>query len=197
MEPRYNIAPSQPVAAIRQSPQGRELVMLRWGLVPFWVKELKTGYSMINARAETVAEKPSFRTAFQRRRCLIPADGFFEWKPQAQGKQPYYIHRLDGEPLALAGLWDRWESPDQVIESCTILVTEANDLMRPIHDRMPVILDREHYRPWLDVSRFDRGQLQALLRPYGGNDLECYPVDKHINNARNDDVRCLKLQDSR
>jgi putative SOS response-associated peptidase YedK len=193
LEPRYNIAPSQPVAVVREASTGRELVMLRWGLIPFWAKVPKTGYSMINARSETVAEKPAFRAAFRQRRCVIPADGFYEWKRAEHGKQPYHIRRRGGEVLALAGLWERWERSGQMVESCTILVTEANDLMRPIHDRMPVILAPEDYEAWLDGSRFDSRRLQQLLRPYGGNDLEAYPVSKFVNKPGNDDARCLQL----
>lgn len=146
---RYNIAPSQSVAAIRvlSGEEGRELVSLRWGLIPHWAKEAKSEYSTINARAETVAEKPTFRAAFRRRRCLIPADGFFEWSPtpDGTGKQPWYVTRKDGGLFAFAGLLERWEPADgmegQAVDSCTIIVTEANDLLRRIHDRMPVILD--------------------------------------------------------
>ena len=152
VDPRkYNIAPSQQVLAVRNDENGeRELVDLRWGLVPPWAKEPKTGYSMINARAETVAEKPSFKRPLKSRRCLIPADGFYEWHKTADGKQPYFIHLKSDEPFAFAGLWEHWqgkagEHAGEVVESCTIIVTRANSLMAPIHDRMPVILPAEHY----------------------------------------------------
>lgn len=145
VQPRYNIAPTQPVAVVRRIDRGRELSMLRWGLVPSWAKDPKIGARMINARAETVATKPAFRTALRRRRCLVPADGFYEWAKSAGGtKQPHYITRRDGRPFAFAGLWESWDGPDgSSIESCTIVTTEANDLVGRIHDRMPVILS-EH-----------------------------------------------------
>lgn len=139
---QYNIAPSQDVAAVRLNREGkkRELAMLHWGLVPFWAKDPKIGYRTINARAETLATKPSFRNAFKKRRCLIVADGFYEWQKTNGKKQPFLIHMKDDRPFAFAGLWEHWKGDDEVIESCTIIVTEANDLMKPIHDRMPVIL---------------------------------------------------------
>ncbi|MGD8312741.1 MAG: SOS response-associated peptidase, partial [Gammaproteobacteria bacterium] len=137
--PRYNIAPSRDIAAIRQGGQGRECVPLRWGLVPAWSDEPKTRYSTINARAETVADKPAYRQSFRHRRCLIPATGFYEWQQAGDGRIPHHIRRKDGGLFAFAGLWDRWEKAETTLESCTIIVTAANKLMAPIHDRMPVI----------------------------------------------------------
>ena len=165
--PRYNIAPSQPIAAVRAVPagSGRELALLRWGLIPSWSKDPAIGNRLINARAETAKEKPSFRNAFRRHRCLIPASGFYEWLRWERGKQPYFVRMRDGHPFAFAGLWDRWESPDKgVIETCTILTTAANDVLAPIHDRMPVILPPREYDRWLDPSTPEHGLAGAPPR---------------------------------
>ncbi len=190
LAPRYNIAPSQDVLAIRQGPAGREAVMLHWGLVPFWAREVKTGYRMINARAETVAQKPAFRAAYRRRRCLVPADGFYEWRSGPRGKQPCHITLADGAPFAIAGLWERWEG-DGTLESCTLIVTAANALVEPIHDRMPVILDPADYGAWLDPAT-EPGVLGALLRPYPPQGMCAHPVSTRVNNPRNDDPACLE-----
>jgi putative SOS response-associated peptidase YedK len=194
LQPRYNIAPTQTVAAVRLSPEreNRELVMLRWGLVPFWADDPKTGYRMINARAETVGTKPAFRQAFVKRRCLIVADGFYEWQKRNGSKQPFLIHRQDDRPFAFAGLWERWDKGEEEIESCTIIVTEANDLLEPIHDRMPVILDPDDYDLWLDPEFGDRNKLGDMLRPHSGEGLEAYPVSTVINNPRNDTDKCVE-----
>jgi putative SOS response-associated peptidase YedK len=184
--PRYNIAPSQDVPAVRANDDGYALVMLHWGLVPSWAKESKSRYSMINARAETVAEKPAYRTPLRHRRCLIPADGFYEWKQNNGRKQPFYIRMKGGEPFAFAGLWEHWEGDGQVVESCSIIVTEANEVVRPIHDRMPVILAPEDYRLWLDPTLIKTAPLQALLRPYPGEAMETYAVSARVNSPRND-----------
>lgn len=193
IEPRYNIAPSQEVPVIRPAGEGnRELVKLRWGLIPFWAEEPKTGYSMINARAETVAKKPAFRAAFRKRRCLVPADGFYEWKTSARGKQPHHIRMRDHSIFAFAGLWEHWEDEDgQMIESCTIIVTDANELLRPIHDRMPVILDQEQYSSWLDVENVNAQRAQELLIPYPGDRLQAYPVSTRVNSPTHDDDGCI------
>ncbi len=167
MQPRYNIAPTQPVAAVRVSPASmvREMALLHWGLIPFWAKDRKIGNRMINARSETVAEKPAFRAAFKRRRCLVAADGFYEWQKQDGGKQPYYIRRHDGRPFAIAGLWESWKSEDEaVIESCTLLTTTPNELIRPLHNRMPVILHPKDYDLWLDLET-EMTALQPLFLP--------------------------------
>lgn len=192
---RYNIAPSQPVAAVRVAADGiRELVALRWGLIPHWAKEAKLEYSTINARAETAAEKPAFRSAFRYRRCLIPVDGFYEWqlRPQAKLKQPWYICRQDGEVFAFAGLWERWQSQEESIESCTILVTDANELLCSIHDRMPVILDPLDYELWLDPSQHDPKLLKSLLKPYPASLMTAWKVSLRVNNPQNDDPACLE-----
>jgi putative SOS response-associated peptidase YedK len=208
--PRYNIAPTQEVpvirlggaapprmAVVRQSETGggRRLDILRWGLIPHWAKDAKFGYRTINARAETVATQPAFRDAFRKRRCLVPANGFYEWRRLLEGgkevKQPHYIRRRDGRPLALAGLWDRWVAPDgETIESFTIITTEANDLVRPLHNRMPVILRPEDYEAWLNPeTRLE--QLGALLRPCPADWLIEGEVSRQVNNPRNDDPRCI------
>jgi putative SOS response-associated peptidase YedK len=194
LEARYNIAPSQPVAAARVSPEHgrRELVALRWGLVPAWAEDLKIGYRLINARAETAATKPSFRLAFRSRRCLIPADGYFEWQQQDGKKQPFYFHKRDGQPFAFAGLWERWAPPDaEAVESCTILTTAANDLARPVHDRMPVIVAPTDFSQWLDPNAQPK-TLQALLRPYPAEEMDAYAVTTFVNNPKNQGPRCVE-----
>lgn len=190
--PRYNIAPTQQVAVIRQSDGNRELSEMRWGLIPSWAKDEKIGSRMINARSETAAEKPSFRAAFRRRRCLIPADGFFEWQKVEGGKQPYLIGLLNDRPFAFAGLWERWEHPQgDAIESCTILTTTPNELLADIHDRMPVILSDDAYDPWLDPT-CDPDALQELLTPYPPDELQMTPVSTVVNNPRNDVPECVE-----
>lgn len=180
--PRYNVAPSQPVGAIRTAEDGsREWVTLRWGLIPAWAAEPRTVYSTINARAETVAEKPTYRQAFRRRRCLIPADGFYEWRKLGARKQPYCIAPADGEPVAFAGLWERWERDGQTLESCTIVVTQANALVAPIHDRMPVILDPAAEARWLDPHVTDPAALCPLLVPCPPERLRLWPVGTAVN----------------
>jgi putative SOS response-associated peptidase YedK len=193
--PRYNIAPSQDVAAVRVTPenQKREVVWLRWGLIPFWAKEPKTDYSTINARAETVATKPTFRQAFQKRRCLIVTDGFYEWQKTDGRKQPFYIHRKDDLPFAFAGLWERWKGDADQIESCTIIVTQPNAVLKPIHDRMPVILSPADFDTWLDPGFADRTTLEALLRPYPPAEFEAYPVTTAVNNPKNDVPQCIAI----
>lgn len=194
LPPRYNVAPSQPVAAVVQLPDApRQLRLLQWGLIPAWVKDPSIGYKTINARAETVAEKPSFRSAFRHRRCLIPADGFYEWQHAADSKskkQPYFISLQDCQPLAFAGLYERWENPaGEILETCTILTTTANEIMAPIHERMPVILAPDEHGLWLDSSaKIDR--LQALLDPYPAAAMQLYPVSTLVNSPKNDSAEC-------
>ena len=191
--PRYNVAPTQTVPIVRSVPNGRELAMVRWGLVPSWSKGPDSRYSMINARAETVTEKPSFRTPFRRRRCLVPADGFYEWKKANGAKQPYRIALNDGRPFAFAGLWDSWESADETaIESCTIIVTDANELVRPIHDRMPVILDPGNHVRWLDVEGTPADEAAEMLRSYPSERMTAYPVSRMVNSPKNDDPKCIE-----
>ena len=183
LQPRYNIAPTQDIAAVREGEAGRELTLLRWGLVPFWAKDPSIGNRMINARAETVAEKPSFRAAFRHRRCLVLADGFYEWKKEAAGKTPYLISLASGEPFALAGLWEHWKAKesDETIDSATLITTEANSFMNQLHHRMPVILEPTTAERWLagDDDVLDE-VTQAGLR------LRAWPVDRRVNNARNE-----------
>ena len=194
LSPRYNIAPSQPVAAVRAAPAGtgRELALLRWGLIPSWSKDPAIGNRLINARAETASQKPSFRNAFKRHRCLIPASGFYEWQRRELRKQTFYIRMHDGRPFAFAGLWDRWESPDKgVIESCTILTTATNALLGPIHDRMPVILPPGKYDRWLDPSLQDPDSLAPLLVPFPTEDMIAFPVSPRVNAPSTDDEGCI------
>ena len=193
--PRYNIAPTQPVAVLRAPPDRdvRRIEMLRWGLVPSWAKDPAIGNRMINARSETVDQKPSFKAAFRRRRCLVLADGFYEWQRLKRGKQPYYIHLIDGGPFAFAGLWEEWADPDgSVIETCTILTTSANELMADLHDRMPVILDRSAYELWLDATVHDARVLAPLLQPFPSEKLAAHAVSTWVNSPRNDDQACIK-----
>ncbi|HKI36710.1 MAG TPA: SOS response-associated peptidase [Gemmataceae bacterium] len=192
LEPRYNVAPTQPVAAVRLDDGRRALVLLRWGLIPSWAKDPGIGNSLINARSETAAEKPSFRSAFRQRRCLVPASGFYEW--QATGgkhKQPYHFRRRDGKPFAFAGLWERWHDGDgQPVETCAILTTEANAVVRPVHDRMPVILPPGDFAAWLD-PRTPGAEVGALLRPYPAEEMTGVPVGRYVSNPRNEGPQCL------
>jgi putative SOS response-associated peptidase YedK len=192
--PSYNVAPSQAVAIIRQQAGRRSMARVRWGLVPAWSKAAKTGFSTINARAETVASKPAFRAAFRQRRCLVPADGWYEWQALAntQAKQPWFISSQAGKPLALAGLWELWQNPQGgVLESCSIIVTEANDFMQPIHERMPVILAPASWDDWLSPATKDTQALHNFLKPYAGNDLTAWPVSVLVNSPRHDSAECL------
>lgn len=189
---RYNIAPTQNVAAVRATTTGRALGLLRWGLIPHWADDPKIGYRLINARADTVASKPSFRSAFKQRRCLIAADGFYEWQKQDGAKQPFYIRRQDGEPFAFAGLWEHWQGVEEGIESCTIITTDANELMKPIHDRMPVILAPADYDRWLDPAVQKADLLQPLLRPFPADALAAFPVSTRVNNAKNEGPTCIE-----
>jgi putative SOS response-associated peptidase YedK len=193
--PGYNVAPTQPVLAIRRTEEGkRELVPLRWGLVPSWSKGPDSRYSMINARAETVNSKPAYRNAFKHRRCIIPTEGFYEWKGGKGGKSPYLIRREDSAPFAMAGLWERWRSEEgEALESCTIIVTDANELVRDIHDRMPVILAREDYEGWLDPNNKDFERLQAILTPANPERWTMHPVSRQVNSPRNDGPELLEV----
>ena len=199
LRPRYNVAPSQDVAVARATEGGRILSMLRWGLIPAWAKDPAVGHRLINARSETVAEKPSFRTAFRHRRCLIPADGFYEWRREGKTRQPWLFGPRDGTPLVFAGLWERWtvperaaltgslaeRSPGDAVETCTILTTVANETVAPVHGRMPVILPRGAWDAWLlgeDVP----------LAPYPAGDMTANPVSTHVNRPANDDPRCVE-----
>jgi putative SOS response-associated peptidase YedK len=194
VQARYNIAPSQSIPVVRLTPEGkeRELAFLRWGLIPAWAKDLSFGARTINARSETIADKPAFRTAFRRQRCLIPADGFYEWKKAGKNKQPYVIRPADGHPLSFAGLWDRWQSPEgEVLETATIITTAANEVLRPLHERMPAILPREHYALWLDPQQ-QKDNLLQLLMPYPDRLLTLYPVTPWVSDAHHEGERCLE-----
>ena len=199
LRPRYNVAPSQDVAVVRAVDGGRSVSMLRWGLIPAWAKDPAIGYRLINARSETVAEKPSFRSAYRRRRCLIPADGFYEWQRLGKIRQPWLFGLRDGAPFALAGLWERWTVPEGAeltgslaelgagdpVETCTILTTAANETVAPVHGRMPVILPRDACDPWLageDVS----------LAPFAADAMTAHPVSTLVNRPANDDPRCVE-----
>jgi putative SOS response-associated peptidase YedK len=189
--PRYNIAPSQPVVTIRQDAREpvRTLSTMRWGLIPSWSKDPSIGYKTINARAETVATTPSFREPFKSQRCLVPADGFYEWKREAKTKQPYCFEVNDGELFAFAGLWDRWMNPrGELIESCSILTTTPNSLLADIHDRMPVILSPENHDLWLDPGLSNTSSLSEMLKPFDPRSLRRYPVSTRVNNVQNDDA---------
>jgi putative SOS response-associated peptidase YedK len=167
---------------------------MRWGLVPTWSKDPKAGPPIINARAETLATKPAFRSAFKRRRCLIPADGFYEWQKiaGAKVKQPFYIRLAKDRPFAFAGLWEKWHNDEgSLLESCTIVTTEPNDVMRPLHDRMPVILPDEEYARWLDPKNEDVDELQELLRPYPAEEIAACPITTFVNSPRNDGPECI------
>jgi putative SOS response-associated peptidase YedK len=192
LKPSYNVAPSQPILVARNAEQGgRELAALHWGLIPHWSKEPQTAYSTINARAETVAVKPAFRLAFQRRRCLIAADAYYEWKALAHGKQPYAIQMQDGEPFAFAGIWECWSRGEQRVESCAIIVTVANELTQAIHDRMPVILAPEDYAVWMDPTLTDKQGLLELLKPCPSARMRTFSVSKRVNNPRYDTPELL------
>ena len=185
-DPGYNIAPTESVLTVRNV-EGREAAFMKWGLIPFWAKDPKIGARMINARAETVAEKPAFRNALKRRRCLILADGYYEWQKTPVGKRPYRIIMKSGEPFAMAGLWETWKDHQgKVVPSCTIITTSANDFLSPIHDRMPVILPRESEDLWLDPDTDDAAVLTGMLIPYSDEALIAYEISAMVNYARND-----------
>lgn len=195
--PRYNIAPSQPVVIIRQNTHTlqRELTHVLWGLIPSWAKDVAIGNRMINARSESAAVKPGFRGAMKYRRCIVPADGFYEWKEQgnARGKLAYYIHRKDDSMLALAGLWEHWQGPGgEEIETCALLTTTPNELMATIHDRMPVILAEEECDRWIDTTIQDVDAVTDLLGPCPADWLTMVPVSSYVNSQKNDGERCMQ-----
>lgn len=188
LQPRYNIAPSQPVAVIPNTGDNK-VTMYKWGLIPSWSKDPAIGDRMINARSESLAEKPSFRNPYRRRRCLILADGFYEWKqnPGMKSKQPVFIHLKDNRPFAFAGLWELWNSPDgSEIRSCTIITTQPNSLLEPIHNRMPVILPPDAYTQWLTPEEQQPAQLNSLLVPYPADEMDAFPVSKMVNSPEYD-----------
>jgi putative SOS response-associated peptidase YedK len=190
----FNIAPTQQVAAIRLDPEkgSRTLSLLKWGLVPSWAEDPAIGNRMINARADSAATKPSFRHAFKAKRCLIVADGFYEWQKLEGRKQPYFIHLKTDRPFAFAGLWERWDKGGEPLESCTILTTDANSLMTPIHDRMPVVVPKAAYGLWLDPTVHEVDKLQEILRPFPPEEMEAYPVSTLVNKPSNDVEGCIR-----
>lgn len=193
--PRYNLAPTQliPTVLVTDEEQKRQFKMLQWGLIPGWAKDPKMGARMINAKAETVSEKPAFRSAFKKRRCLVLADGFYEWHEQNGEKQPFYFRLKQSQPFAFAGLWEHWKDAEgEVIESCTIITTEANDIVRPIHDRMPVILAPDYYEQWLDPKVQKPELLQPLLQPYHPEEMTAYAVSTKVNSPRHDSPECIE-----
>jgi putative SOS response-associated peptidase YedK len=195
LQPRYNIAPTQPIAVVRRIPAGapRTLALLRWGLVPTWSKEPRNRALLINARAESLMEKPSFRDAFERRRCLVPATGFYEWKNAPGGKEAFLIRRQAGEPFAFAGLWEPANPREPGSQpTCAIITTDPNDVLRPIHDRMPVILAPEDWDRWLDPEMRRTGALRPLLRPCAPEFLAAIRVGPAVNNAGNDTPACVQ-----
>lgn len=194
--PRFNIAPTQPVAVVRcaagELASQRELTWLRWGLIPSWAKDPAIGNRMINARAETVSEKPAYRTAFRRRRCLVVADGFYEWQRSGGRKQPFFIRMRDDRPFAFAGLWESWQGRKEgPVESCTLLTTAPNELLEPIHNRMPVILGSGDYQQWLDSAVQEPEPLELLLRPFPAGGMVADPVNTYVNSPSRDDPRCI------
>jgi putative SOS response-associated peptidase YedK len=196
-EPQYNIAPSTKILIVRQEPTGQRVSdRYRWGLIPSWAKDPAIGNKLANARGETVAEKPSFRAAFKRWRCLVPASGFYEWKAVAGRKQPYYIRPKGDDLFALAGITELWQSPDGPLHTVCLVTTEPNELMREIHDRMPVIVPREDFGQWLDPANQDTVKLKGLIRSYPARRMEAYPVSKAVSNARNEGPKLIEKQSS-
>ena len=193
--PSYNVAPQsvQPVVRPNRDTSSREFALMRWGLVPFWAKDAKFGYSTINARAEEAAAKPAFRDALKKRRCLVPADAFYEWQRlDPKVKRPFAFALKSGEPYAFAGLWDRWQGKDNAaLETFTILTTDPNELMEPVHNRMPVILDPGDYDRWLDPETTERPPVD-LLRPYAAERMRAWPVSRRVGNVRNNDAELLE-----
>jgi putative SOS response-associated peptidase YedK len=193
VEPRYNIAPTQEVLGVYASGDGREMTSYKWGLIPSWAKDTSMGARLINARSETVQEKPAFREAFKKRRCIIPADGFYEWQRTDGKKQPFFFRMRDESPFGFAGLWERWEGEGgQVINSCAILTTEANEVLRPVHDRMPVILQSDDYELWLDEDMRKLDLVKEMLRPYPAKEMVGYSVSTLINSPRNQGAELIE-----
>ena len=189
VEARYNVAPTQEVLAVREENGRREAALLKWGLVPHWAEDPAVGGRLINARSESVARKPAFRDPFQKQRCLVPADGFYEWRRVGRARDPFLLKMADGKTFAFAGVWDRWVRKRGRIDSCAVLTTTANEIVTPIHDRMPVILERDAYDLWLDPDARAE-DLQALLRPFPAERMEAVPVSPRVNKADVDDPEC-------
>jgi putative SOS response-associated peptidase YedK len=195
LSPRYNIAPAQSIAVVRrpESDEAPLLELRRWGLIPSWAKDPGIGSRMINARLETAAEKPAFRAAFRRRRCLVPADGFYEWKPHPKRRRPHHVRLATGELFGLAGLFESWKSPEgESVGSCTLLTTAASPAMSPLHDRMPILVDPEHYRKWLDPDLQEPDAILSLTRSSISEGLVFHQVSFRVNSPRNDDSACIE-----
>lgn len=198
IKPRYNIAPTQSVATVTLSPEKmqRQFQFMRWGLIPSWAKDMKIGSHTINARSETVAEKPAFRSAIKHRRCLIIADGFYEWQPQGKKKQPYYFTMANSEPFAFAGLWEHWESKEaenaEKLVSCSIITTVANETVKPVHDRMPVILPENAWEEWLNPLINNAQQVLPLLKPYAYEGMIANAVSAIVNSPTRDSPECIQ-----
>lgn len=193
LKPRYNLAPTQPAPIIRADAQGqRRLELARWGLVPHWADDVSIGHRMINARREGIADKPAFRQAIRRRRCLVPADGFYEWKKTPRGKQPYLLQLASGHPMALAGLWETWDGPDGPLTSFTIITGPAPKPLTWLHDRMPIILHRQDYARWLDPGVTEPAEVEGLLRPFEADALHIDRVSPVVNNPRHDVPECVE-----
>jgi putative SOS response-associated peptidase YedK len=192
--PRYNIAPTQPVPVIRQNPKEpvRKLSLMKWGLIPSWAKDPSAAARMINARSETASTLPAFRDALKFRRCLIPADGFYEWQRSGKSKQPFCFEVKDGKLFAFGGIWDRWRGGGIAVETCSILTTTPNAVTSAVHDRMPVILDPDSYDLWLDPGMTDVSAVSELLKPFDARLMRCYPVSTRINSVANDDEECSR-----
>jgi putative SOS response-associated peptidase YedK len=191
--PRYNIPPGTDIPVIRQSPEGqRVLHLLRWGLVPHWAKDPSIGAKLNNARGETVAEKPSFRDAFKRRRCLIPASGFYEWKAEGKVKQPYYISLKSGETMALGGLWESWKAPDgTILRTVCIITTGPNDVMEAIHDRMPVIVPPDRWQGWLNAPV---NEVVSMISPYRAEEMQAWQVSRRVSKTMDDDAGLIEAE---
>lgn len=204
LPPRYNIPPTEPIVVVRaraeEEPEdgpGRELARLRWGLLPGWVEDPKDWPTLINARAETLDRKPAFEDAFRFRRCLVPADGFFEWRREGSGKQPYFVRTAEEGPMAFAGLWERWTGADEPVESCAIVTTDANEMLARIHERMPVILDEKARERWMDPRLKTREALTELLRPFPSERLVAYPVSRAVNRTDAEGPECIEPLEDR
>lgn len=194
IKPRYNIAPSQQILTIIEDKGERRAGQLTWGLIPFWAKNKRIGSKMINARGETIAEKPSFKRAFQSRRCIIPTNGFYEWKKIGRNKQPYFISMKEEPLFAFAGLWEKWvdQQTNEAIFSCTIITTTANDAIKALHHRMPVILDKSAQSIWLNNQTFPEEQLKSFIKPYPADKFSIYPVSAYVNSTKNESEQCIE-----
>jgi len=190
--PRYNITPSQDIPVVRAGDDGRELAMARWGLVPGWSKDARPKYSTINARVESVAEKPTYRAAFRHKRCLIPADGFYEWQKRGDRKIPHYIRMQDESVFAFAGLWEHWQGEQEVFDSCAIITLPANGVMTTIHTRMPAIIAAHDYDAWLDTGITDKTDIMPQLVSTMSGQLQAYAVSSYVNSPKNTDARCIE-----